>query len=135
LEVKMDAYGIKLYDDFAHHPTAMEKTVTAIKLRDKQARVLVIVEFASFSMRTGVHGTRPIEALHAADGVYVLNRDTSYSSSTYPKMWQVFTSTEALVEAVGEETKAGDSLLVMSNRSLEAVHQGLQTYFNKRFFR
>ena len=138
LEVRMDAYGIKLYDDFAHHPTAMEKTVAAIKLRDTHARVLAIVEFASYSMRTGVHGTRPIEALREADVVYVLNREANQEEKqfkAYPKTWRVFTSVDALVEAVGAEAQAGDALLVMSNRSLEAVHQGVQAYLDKRFCR
>jgi UDP-N-acetylmuramate: L-alanyl-gamma-D-glutamyl-meso-diaminopimelate ligase len=138
LEVRMDAYGMKLYDDFAHHPTAIEKTVAAIKLRDDHARVLAIVEFASYSMRTGVHGTRPIEALREADGVYVLNREANPSKEqleSYPKTWHVFTSVDALVEAVGREAEAGDALLVMSNRSLEAVHQGVQAYLDKRFCR
>lgn len=138
LEVRMDAYGIKMYDDFAHHPTAIAKTVAAIKLRDRHARVLAIVEFASYSMRTGVHGARPIEALREADKVYVLNREINLSKEqleSYPNTWQVLTSVDALVEAVGREAKAGDALLVMSNRSLEAVHQGVQTYLDKRFCR
>ncbi|MDF1683571.1 MAG: UDP-N-acetylmuramate:L-alanyl-gamma-D-glutamyl-meso-diaminopimelate ligase [Legionellaceae bacterium] len=138
LEVRMDAYGIKLYDDFAHHPTAMEKTVAAIKQRDTHARVLAIVEFASYSMRTGVHGTRPIEALREADEVYVLNREVDRAdeqSKAYPKTWRVFTSVDALVQAVGAEAEAGDALLAMSNRSLEAVHQGVQAYLEKRFCR
>jgi len=136
LEVRMDAHQIKLYDDFAHHPTAMEKTVEAIKLRKQHQRVLVIAEFASYSMRTGVHGTRPIEALRLADGVYVLNREENTSEEqlkSYPKTWHVLNSVEALVQAVGDEAQAGDALLVMSNRSLEAVHQGLMVYLNKRF--
>ena len=136
LEVRMDAHNIKLYDDFAHHPTAMEKTVAAIKLRGAHARVLAIVEFASYSMRTGVHGTRPVEALREADSVYVLNRGANASAEqlkAYPKTWHVFTSVDALIQAVGDEAQAGDALLVMSNRSLEAVHQGLQVYFDKRF--
>jgi len=136
LEVRMDAHDIKLYDDFAHHPTAMEKTVAAIKLRGEHARVLAMVEFASYSMRTGVHGTRPIEALREADGVYVLHREENISKeqlNAYPKAWHVFTSGEALVEAVGDEAEAGDALLVMSNRSLEPVLQGIKVYLNKRF--
>lgn len=136
LELRMNAHNIKLYDDFAHHPTAMEKTVAAIKLRGEHERVLAIVEFASYSMRTGVHGTRPIEALCDANEVYVLNREANASKEllkSYPNHWHVFTSVETLVKAVGDEAQAGDALLVMSNRSLETVHQGLQTYFNKRF--
>ena len=129
LEVRMDAYGI---------PTAMEKTVAAIKLRDMHARVLAIVEFASYSMRTGVHGSRPIEALSEADEVYVLNREVNQAEEqtrAYPNTWHVFTSVDALVEAVGDEAKAGDALLVMSNRSLEAVLQGVQAYLEQRFCR
>ncbi|NCT56896.1 MAG: UDP-N-acetylmuramate:L-alanyl-gamma-D-glutamyl-meso-diaminopimelate ligase [Legionella sp.] len=138
LEVRMNAHQIKIYDDFAHHPTAMQKTVEAIKLRDKHARVLAIIEFASYSMRTGVHGARPVESLRYADRVYVLNREKNGSENPpmpYPEAWCVFNSIEALVHAVGDEAQAGDVILVMSNRSLEAVHQGLQAYLEKRFCR
>jgi UDP-N-acetylmuramate: L-alanyl-gamma-D-glutamyl-meso-diaminopimelate ligase len=130
LEVRMDAHGIKLYDDFAHHPTAIEKTIQAVKQQDKYKRVLVALECASHSMRMGVHGTRVVDALAGADEVYILSEA---QSDTWPKNWLVSDSKEALIDAMGAAAASGDALLVMSNRSLEAVHQGLISALNQRF--
>ncbi|MDX2345406.1 MAG: UDP-N-acetylmuramate:L-alanyl-gamma-D-glutamyl-meso-diaminopimelate ligase [Legionella sp.] len=130
LEVRMDAHGIKLYDDFAHHPTAIEKTIKAVKAQDRYKRVLVALECASHSMRMGVHGTRVVDALAAADEVYILSEA---QSDTWPKNWLVSDSKEALIDAMGSAAASGDALLVMSNRSLEAVHEGLISALNQRF--
>ncbi|MDF1647122.1 MAG: UDP-N-acetylmuramate:L-alanyl-gamma-D-glutamyl-meso-diaminopimelate ligase [Legionellaceae bacterium] len=130
LEVRMDAYGIKLYDDFAHHPTAIEKTIQALKQQGKYQRVLVVLELASHSMRMGVHGERIEHALAGADGVYIL---TEKASGSWPESWATSDMKEPLVNAVSAVAKAGDAIVVMSNRSLEAVHQGLITAFDARF--
>ncbi len=130
LEVRMDAHGIKLYDDFAHHPTAIEKTIHAVKQQDRYQRVLVALELASHSMRMGVHGTRVEDALADADGVYIL---TEEPSDAWPKTWCVSDSKDVLVKEMGAAAEAGDVLLVMSNRSLEAVHQGLISTLDARF--
>ena len=73
LEVKSNAHGITLYDDFAHHPTAIAKTIQAVKQSNKHQRVLVVLEFASYTMRTGVHRDVMAKALQGADGVFILN--------------------------------------------------------------
>lgn len=130
LEVRMDTYGIKLYDDFAHHPTAIEKTIQALKQQGKYQRVLVVLELASHSMRMGVHGERIERALAGADGVYIL---TEKASGSWPESWATSDMKEPLVNAVSAVAKAGDAIVVMSNRSLEAVHQGLITAFDARF--
>jgi UDP-N-acetylmuramate: L-alanyl-gamma-D-glutamyl-meso-diaminopimelate ligase len=130
LEVRMDAHGIKLYDDFAHHPTAIEKTIQAVRQQAQHQRVLVALELASHSMRMGVHGTRLAEALADADEIYIL---TESVSDTWPKHWCVSDSKEALVHAMSTAAQTGDALLVMSNRSLEAVHEGLIVGLNQRF--
>ncbi len=131
LEVRMDAHGIKLYDDFAHHPTAIEKTIQAVKQQDRYKRVLVALECASHSMRMGVHGTRVVDALADADAVYILSE--AEPSDTWPKSWLVSDSKEALIDAMGGDAVSGDALVVMSNRSLEGVHQGLISALNQRF--
>ncbi len=129
LEVRMDAHGIKLYDDFAHHPTAIEKTIKAVKEQDRYKRILVALELASHSMRMGVHGKRMVDSLAGADGVYIL---TENPSDDWPESWTVSTDKEPLVSAMSAEAKPGDALLVMSNRSLEAVHQGLISALDAR---
>jgi UDP-N-acetylmuramate: L-alanyl-gamma-D-glutamyl-meso-diaminopimelate ligase len=133
LEVRMHAHDVVLYDDFAHHPTAIEKTLEAVKQKGCYQRVLAILEFASYSMRTGVHGARVMQALAGADGVYVLNQNKSSLEEQLnmppEAAWHVFESVESLVDAVIEAAQKGDAWVVMSNRSLEAVHEGVITRF------
>ncbi len=130
LEVRMDSHGIKLYDDFAHHPTAIQKTIDAVKQQDGHKRVLVVLECASHRMRMGVHGERTVDALADADEVYILSEGPS---DAWPKHWLVSDSKEVLAQAMSAAAVRGDALLVMSNRSLEALHQGVIEMLNARF--
>lgn len=72
LEVKYTVQGITIYDDFAHHPTAITKTIDALKRSGRHQRIFVVLEFASYTMRSGVHAEQIGDALNGVDGVYLL---------------------------------------------------------------
>lgn len=128
LELRMDKHDIKIYDDFAHHPTAIEKTIKAVKSTGEHARIWVVLAFASHSMRMGVHGDKVAEALKLADGVCVF-ADSPLSDalkSTCEKdAWSIFDTSKDLVATLKSQVKPKDAIVVMSNKSLEDVHQGL----------
>lgn len=130
LEVRMDAHDIVLLDDFAHHPTAIEKTILALRKQKRFQRIVVLVELASQTMRMGVHGENLVRALAHADDVYIL---TSEPSSTWPNAWLVSDNQALLVKAMSEAAQKGDALLVMSNRSLESVHTALINALTQQF--
>ena len=136
LEVKSDAHGVTVYDDFAHHPTAIEKTIQALRQSGRHQRILVVTEFASYTMRTGVHGDRIAKALADADVTYILN-PTEFSLAEQLTGWQkpphVLASTEAIVQAVGEMAQPGDAILVMSNRGFDMIHQRLISVIHQKF--
>lgn len=136
LEVKSNRHGVTVYDDFAHHPTAIGKTLNALKQSKRHQRILVVLEFASYTMRTGVHKDDMAQALAGADIAYVLN-PSEFSLSDMAKNWQfpytVLPTTDAIVEAVADNVQVGDAVLVMSNRGFDNIHQRLVGRIDTKF--
>lgn len=136
LEVKLNRYGITVYDDFAHHPTAISKTVQAVKDSLQYQRVFVALELASYSMRQGVHAAQLGGALQLADKAYVLNPD-DFNLSDLAQQWtcshELFPKTDAIVDALVRDAKEGDAIVVMSNRSFDNIHQILSEKLDERF--
>ena len=136
LEVKSDRHGVTVYDDFAHHPTAIGKTLNALKQSMRHQRIFLVLEFASYTMRTGVHTAAMAQALLTADGVYVLN-PSEFSLDDVAKNWvcpyQGFPTVAAIVDAVVDTVRVGDAVLVMSNRGFDNIHQRLALGIDKRF--
>lgn len=132
LEVKASRHGITIYDDFAHHPTAIAKTIDALSQSKRHKRILVVLEFASFTMRSGVHGEAVAHALAKADKVFILSPeqfDLPQSNSN----WQILADTQAIVAAAGQQARSGDAILVMSNRGFDGIHQKLANSLDARF--
>ena len=136
LEVKSNQHGIVVYDDFAHHPTAISKTIQALKRSERHRRILVVLEFASYTMRSGVHA---IEMKHALDGVdraVLLNPsqfclDDITCEWTFP--YQVLPTASAIVESIVKDIREGDAVLVMSNRGFDNIHSQLIEKINSKF--
>lgn len=125
LELRYQQKGISVYDDFAHHPTAITKTIAALKASARHKRILVIMEFASYTMRTGVHADTIGLSLAAADKAYLLEpKDFSLGKQT--ALWTCtaafFENTDGIIERVVGEVEEGDAVLVMSNRGFENIH-------------
>ena len=136
LEVKSTRHGVTVYDDFAHHPTAIAKTLDALKQSQRHQRIFVVFEFASYTMRTGVHANELAHALAMADGVYVLN-PSEFCLADSAKNWcfpyQALPTVAAIVDAVALKVQTGDAVLVMSNRGFDNIHQQLITCIDARF--
>jgi UDP-N-acetylmuramate: L-alanyl-gamma-D-glutamyl-meso-diaminopimelate ligase len=128
LEVKSDHHGIVIYDDFAHHPTAIFKTIQALKHSGRHRRILVVLEFASHTMRSGIHAQEMAHALSEVDAAYLLN-PPQFSLSEASQHWSfphhILSSTDAIVSAVVDNVQTGDAVLVMSNRGFDQIHQRL----------
>lgn len=128
LEVKSSRHGITVYDDFAHHPTAIAKTIQALRQSGRHQRILVVLEFASYTMRSGVHKDRMSSALAQVDGAFVLSPnqfDLTETANTWTCPWQIFSDSGAIVDALVTQAKTGDAILVMSNRGFDGIHQQL----------
>ncbi len=135
LEVKSDRHGICIYDDFAHHPTAITKTIHALKNSARHKRVLAVLEFGSHTMRMGVHHDALVHAFDEVDGAYFLKPDFSLDdlASQWQFPHQICDTTADIISAVEEMVKPGDAILVMSNRGFDNIHQRLAQQIDARF--
>lgn len=136
LEVKSSLFGITIYDDFAHHPTAIAKTVTALKNSQRHQRIFAVLEFASHTMRSGIHAESMSRALLAVDGAFILNPD-QFNLQDLAQDWtfphQLLPSTSAIVAQVAATVRAGDAVLIMSNRGFDNIHQQITSALEERF--
>ncbi len=131
LEVKGEVNGITVYDDFAHHPEAIQATLTA--LRDKVGggvRILAVLEPRSNTMKMGVHKDEIAPSLVRADYTFLLQPDNIpwevveiANKCVQPAKWTAHLDT--LVDLIVEEAKPTDHILVMSNGSFGGIHQKL----------
>ncbi|KTC73090.1 UDP-N-acetylmuramate-L-alanyl-gamma-D-glutamyl- meso-diaminopimelate ligase [Legionella birminghamensis] len=134
LEVKSEQHGITVYDDFAHHPTAISKTIQALKQSQRHQRITVVLEFASYTMKMGVHGDKMRDALKEANNVIILKPE-HFSLDDLVKNWdfsyKILPSSLDIVHEVAENSQPGDAILVMSNRGFDNIHQQLTTAIEK----
>ena len=131
LEVKGEVNGITVYDDFAHHPEAIQATLTA--LRDKiggSVRIIAVLEPRSNTMKMGMHKDDIAPSLVRADYVFVLQPDNipwDVSDITnkclQPAKWTA--NLERLIDMIVAEAQPTDHILVMSNGSFGGIHQKL----------
>ncbi|MGL5742241.1 MAG: UDP-N-acetylmuramate:L-alanyl-gamma-D-glutamyl-meso-diaminopimelate ligase [Legionella sp.] len=136
LEVRSNKHGIKVYDDFAHHPTAITRTVDALKRSNRHQRIFAVMEFASYTMRTGVHAAEMAHALAPVHGAFVLepqdfNLHETVSNWTCP--YKICKDHNEIIKEVTQTVKACDAVLVMSNRGFNGIHQKLIHSLDERF--
>jgi UDP-N-acetylmuramate: L-alanyl-gamma-D-glutamyl-meso-diaminopimelate ligase len=128
LEVKSKRYGITVYDDFAHHPTAIAKTIEALKNSNRHQRIFAVAEFGSYTMKTGVHAGEIAHAFAAADNVYLLepqgfNLQETLANCSYP--YKICKNNSEIVNEITSYVREGDAVLVMSNKGFNGIHQQL----------
>ncbi len=123
--------GVTVYDDFAHHPSAIAATLKALRAQNTGARILAVVDVASNTMRAGVHHGAVCKALEAADLAWLYQRPDSRWSLPLPplgdaaqQLWGT-DSIDELTAAIAAHARPGDHLLIMSNASIEALQQQL----------
>ncbi len=118
--------GIRVYDDFAHHPTAIATTLAGLRRRVGRARIVAVLEPRSATMRLGVHRATLAGALAAADAVWLyappdLGWDVRGSLAPLGASAHIATDLGALVEALAADLTRGDQVLVMSNGGFGAL--------------
>ncbi len=126
LERLGQARGITVYDDFAHHPTAIRTTLEGLRARVGEARVVVAMEPRSNSMRLGAHAEALAPSLAAADAVVFLHRpelawDAARSVARIAGQAHVVHDVDALLVRLGEVTRPGDHVVFMSNGGFDGA--------------
>lgn len=127
MEVKGTVNGITVYDDFAHHPTAIDTTVAGLRHKVGKARILAVLEPRSNTMKLGVMKDALPASLREADVVYCYGANLGWDAAEALKpiahKAQTFDNLDMLVKTIVAAAKAGDHILVMSNGGFGGVHQ------------
>lgn len=136
LEVLGVVNQVTVYDDFAHHPTAITLTLQGLRAQVGKARIIAVVEPRSNTMRIGVHKDVLANALAEADLVllhnpYTLDWDLSEALAPLQDKAAIFTDVEALLARLLQVVQRGDHILVMSNGGFGGIHQTLLAELTK----
>ncbi|THF61737.1 UDP-N-acetylmuramate:L-alanyl-gamma-D-glutamyl-meso-diaminopimelate ligase [Pseudothauera rhizosphaerae] len=129
LEVRGEAGGVTVYDDFAHHPTAIALTVEGLRRSRPAGRVLAVLEPRSNTMKLGVMKAQLPASLAQADQVFCYTNGLSWDAAEALAPLGARASCHAdlaqLVADVAATAQAGDHVLVMSNGGFGGVHDKL----------
>ena len=130
LEVRGRSAGVTVYDDFAHHPTAIATTLQGLRKRVGDARILLLLEPRSNTMRMGVHRDTLGAAMHGADAVWLyqsaqLGWSLDAIARALPVPAAVLSSIDEMVASVIAVARPGDHILVMSNGGFGGIHDKL----------
>ncbi len=136
MELRGEIGGVKLYDDFAHHPTAIQTTLAGLRAKVGKARILAVLEPRSNTMKMGVHQETLIASLQAADEVFLYQPDElswSLAELAAKADMQCYDSTDEIVRNLVEIARPGDHILVMSNGGFNGIHQTLLDALGVKF--
>jgi UDP-N-acetylmuramate: L-alanyl-gamma-D-glutamyl-meso-diaminopimelate ligase len=126
LELKGIRRGVRVFDDFAHHPTAIAATIEALRSSSAGGRIIAVMEPRSNTMRMGVHRESLAGALEHADEVAVFaaekfDWDIDRALAVLPRC-RVYRNIHALAGDVVSLARTGDQILIMSNGAFDNIH-------------
>jgi UDP-N-acetylmuramate: L-alanyl-gamma-D-glutamyl-meso-diaminopimelate ligase len=137
MELRGIAAGVHVYDDFAHHPTAIARTIEGLRKRVGAERIVAIIEPRSSTMRLGVHRDTLAAALAGADAVWVhappdLGWDVGDALASLGAKLRVVGDMDQLGTALAATLQPGDHALIMSNGGFGGLHARLLTALTAR---
>jgi UDP-N-acetylmuramate: L-alanyl-gamma-D-glutamyl-meso-diaminopimelate ligase len=130
MELRGEVNGVRVYDDFAHHPTAIKTTLDGLRCQVGEARIIVLLEPRSNTMKLGVHADRLADSMQAADRVLMLlpddlGWDAEAALASLGDRAELFGDTASMITQTVEMTQPGDHILIMSNGGFDGIHQRL----------
>ncbi len=130
MELKGSPQGIAIYDDFAHHPTAIATTLQGLRAKVGQARIIAVLEPRSNTMRLGVHQAALPQALLTADQVFLYEpRNAGWSMAELAARLAMPASVcydiAELKASILALVQPGDQIVIMSNGAFGGIHQQL----------
>ena len=134
LEKTATILNISIYDDFAHHPTAIRRTIVALKKQNPNQRVIVALELRSNTMKMGLHNKDLVDALVNADFVVMFapsNFDSEVISSSLGSKIECFSNYNDLIFGLENKLNDGDQVVFMSNGSFGGVREVLTKNLQK----
>jgi UDP-N-acetylmuramate: L-alanyl-gamma-D-glutamyl-meso-diaminopimelate ligase len=136
MQMKGEASGVTVYDDFAHHPTAIRTTLEGLRQRVGRARILAVLDPRSNTMKRGVMKDALPPSFAHADRVYIYTAGIGWDARSLfallgPRA-RCEGEVDSLVEAIAAEARAGDHVLIMSNGGFGGIHEKLLARLSAR---
>src|SRR5687768_4179075 len=129
MEVRGVVRGVTVYDDFAHHPTAIRTTIGGLRDKAKGARIIAVLEPRSNTMKMGVWKVSLADSLTGADLMFCYNANLGWDAkealASLGARAVAHDKLEPLIESVAAVAQPGDHILVMSNGSFGCIHEKL----------
>lgn len=131
MELRANINGIHIYDDFAHHPTAINTTLKGLRKQvGEDARIIAVLEPRSNTMRMGVHKQQLATSLEEADQVLMLQPaeldwDMQQIIEQLGQHGKCFEQVDEIIQQLLEMVQANDHILIMSNGGFENIHARL----------
>ena len=127
MEPRGTVNGITVYDDFAHHPTAIATTIAGLRARLDGSRIIAVLEPRSNTMRMGRFQDKLAGSLAQADRVVLyqapdLGWDLGKVATSLAGRGQIYTSIQATIDAICAQARPGDQILIMSNGGFGGIH-------------
>jgi UDP-N-acetylmuramate: L-alanyl-gamma-D-glutamyl-meso-diaminopimelate ligase len=126
MEVRGVINGVTVYDDFAHHPTAIGTTLGGLRRKVGNARIFAILEPRTNTMKLGAMNAALPGSLSSADEVFVYTRNLGWDAATtfapIRTRTRLFDDLDAMVRAIADMARSGDHVLVMSNGGFGGIH-------------
>jgi len=126
MEKRGTVNDITVYDDFAHHPTAIQTTLNGLRTHVGKQRIIAILEPRSNTMKMGVWKDNLADSLLEADQVYCFTRDSQWAKAAMDSLGEkarCYDDLNQLVQNISVITKPGDHILVMSNGGFGGIHE------------
>ncbi|MBL1141300.1 MAG: UDP-N-acetylmuramate:L-alanyl-gamma-D-glutamyl-meso-diaminopimelate ligase [Proteobacteria bacterium] len=130
LECIFESGDTRIYDDFAHHPTAISRTLEALRQHAGNARLIAIMEPRSNTMRMGVHANTLAASFQKADQIllfqaYNVGWDIAEHMVELGERCRVFKDIDDIVSLITKQHQAGDQIVIMSNGGFGSIHKKL----------
>jgi UDP-N-acetylmuramate: L-alanyl-gamma-D-glutamyl-meso-diaminopimelate ligase len=127
MELRGEVQGIAVYDDFAHHPTAIASTIDGLRRKVGDRRIVAVLEPRSATMKMGVHRETLGPSLSAADAVWMfappdLGWDAEAVVASLGAKGRLARTMDELVAGLAGGARAGDQVLIMSNGGFGGLH-------------
>ncbi len=137
METKGEVNKITVYDDFAHHPTAIETTVAGLRAKVGSNRIIAVLEPRSNTMKLGVMKDALPASLKEADVVFCyganLGWDAAEALKPIANKAKSYDDLSVMVQAIAEIAQPNDHILVMSNGGFGGVHQKILDALKLKF--
>ena len=127
MELRGEVRGISVYDDFAHHPTAIATTIDGLRRKVGDKRIVAVLEPRSATMKMGVHRDTLAPSLAGADAVWMfappdLGWDADAVVGSLGGKGRLARSLDELIEGLTGNARTGDQVLIMSNGGFGGLH-------------